>query len=141
MRWDMKFLGACTALVCAAVPAMAFAEDEMEDPACPSGNIAIVRLSQLTKTGSMAGFEKAMADHAKWYADHGYAADKIFAAPVLKFDQAKNDLVQAPDQMMTFHTHASYVPSSAHDDAWNAYVAEYEANSEILNGTTICMPD
>lgn len=87
----------------------------------------------------MAGFSKAVADHAKWYADHGYA-DQIVAAPVLAYDKASDSLAQVPDQIMTFHNHSVSVPKDKHDAAWDSYVAEYRANSTIATETLVCMP-
>ena len=112
----------------------AFAAD-----ACAAGGVTIVRISKITPTGSMAGFEKAVADHAKWYADHGLK-DVIVAAPILKYDAASKSLVKVGDQEMTFHMHSTPVPMDKHDAAWNAYVAEYRANSDITSETMACMP-
>ena len=108
-------------------------------PLCPSGNIAVIRISKITPAGSMAGFRKALADHAKWYADHGYGEDVISAAPILLFDAATNGVSKSPDTIMTFHTHAHDVPMDKHDKAWDAYVAEYRANSNIQTETMVCM--
>jgi hypothetical protein len=62
------------------------------------------------------------------------------AASVLTYDKASNALVKSPDQVMTFHNHATSVPKEKHDAAWDAYVAEYKANSEISSETIVCMP-
>lgn len=109
------------------------------DP-CSSGHTAIVRVSELTATGSIAGFNKAVDDHAKWYASHGYK-DKIFAAPIMTYDSAKNTLTPSPKQIMTFHLNSVEVPKDKHDAAWDAYVAEYRANSNIKSTTFVCYPD
>jgi len=105
---------------------------------CSSGNVSIVRVSKLLPNGTLAGFSKAVADHAQWYASHGYK-DKIISAPVLVYDKTTNALVQSPDQIMTFHNHAGSVPKDKHDAAWDAYVAEYRANSTITSETIVCM--
>jgi hypothetical protein len=107
---------------------------------CPSGSPAIVRLSKIIPGGTMDGFKKAVADHSKWYADHGYPEDRQVLAPVLVYDQAKSVWGIATDQVMTIHTHATSVPMAKHDAAWDAYVAEYKANSDIVSSTAVCMP-
>jgi hypothetical protein len=38
------------------------------------------------------------------------------------------------------HTHDSEVPHSMKDAAWNAFVAEYRANSVIDSTTHVCLP-
>lgn len=110
------------------------------DAPCPSGNIAIIRISKIAPGGSMAGFDKALADHAKWYADHGFGEDRITEAPVLMFDPVAKTLGRSADTVMTFHMHAHDVPMEKHDKAWDAYVAEYRANSVIQTETVACMP-
>lgn len=107
---------------------------------CPSNNVTIVRISKITPGGTMEGFKKAIADHRAWYQSHGYKADEFIAAPVLKYDEATKDLMVAPNEVMTFHTHAGPVPKAKQDAAWAAYVAEYRANSEIASETIVCMP-
>ena len=108
--------------------------------ACVNGNVAIVRISKILPTGSMAGFNKAVADHTKWYADHGYTADRQVVAPILVYDDKTKTVSAAKDQVMTLHTNATSVPMAKHDAAWDAYVAEYRSNSDILSETVVCMP-
>lgn len=125
---------AACAVAAGAAPAMA------ANP-CKVGEPAVVRISKITPNGTMAGFQKAAADHMKWYASHGYTKDRQVLAPVMSFDAAKNVLVETPGQVMTLHTHAEDVPLAKHDAAWTAYVAEYRANSEILSETRVCLPN
>jgi hypothetical protein len=108
-------------------------------PACTNGDLTIVRTSKLTPSGTLAGLAKAVSDHQNWYRVHGYP-DRIVLAPVLVFDKASNDLVASPDQVMTFHLKAQQVPKDKHDAAWDAYVAEYRANSTITSETLVCYP-
>jgi hypothetical protein len=107
---------------------------------CPSGDVSIVRINKLTATGTMAGFEKAVADHKKWYADHGYAKDQIIAAPVLIYDRTTGMMKKSPDMILSFHNHSTDVPKEKQDAAWTAYVAEYRANTDIVTETAACMP-
>ncbi len=108
---------------------------------CKVGEPAVIRVSKITAKGSMAGFKKAAADHMKWYADHGYTKDRQLLAPVMIFDPAKKMMVEAPDQIMTLHTHSENVPNEKKDAAWAAYVAEYRANSDIVTETMVCLPN
>lgn len=121
------------AILASSMPAFA------ADTACPSGNYAVVRESQIKPAGSLEGLKKAMADHAKWYADHGYAGDRFTWGAVLERDEKAHKLVASKDKVMTFHWAASDVPAAKHDAAWAAFVAEYEANSTILSSRTVCM--
>ncbi len=104
---------------------------------CPNGDIATLRTSTLTPSGTMAGLSKAVADHQKWYRDHGYA-DRILLAHVLTLD--KGAMVASSNQAITFHLRAQEVPREKHDAGWDAFVAEYRANSTVTNETTICYP-
>jgi hypothetical protein len=109
--------------------------------ACPGNDMATIRISRIARSGTMAGFDKAVADHAKWYADHGFDKDRIFAAPMLVTDETTHKLAPSPDTMMSFHTHDHEVPKSMEDAAWNAFVAEYRANSVIVSTTHVCLPE
>jgi hypothetical protein len=107
--------------------------------ACAEGDIAKLRMSKVPASGSMAGLAKAVADHQKWYRDHGYP-DRIVLAPVMTFDRASGRMVALPDQAMTLHLASHEVPAAKRDAAWDAYVAEYKANSQVTSETIICYP-
>ncbi len=107
---------------------------------CPSGDVAKMRISKVTPSGSMAGIEQAVADHDKWYADHGFTEDRIILAPILVYDAANKAMRVAPDQVMTIHMHSHEVPKDKRDAAWDAYVAEYKANSDVASETVVCLP-
>ncbi len=134
----MKIEISAVALVCGlalgAAPAMAASP-------CKVGEPAIVRVSKISPKGSMAGFKKAVADHIKWYRDHGYTKDRQVIAAVMTFDPVKKVMLEAPDQVMTIHTHSTDVPLEKHDAGWAAYVAEYRANSDIATETLVCLPN
>jgi hypothetical protein len=98
-------------VLAAAAPAMAASAIDL----CPNGDVTMIRISRITQGGSIAGFEKAVADHARWYAEHGYGEDRIVAAPVLIYDQANRTMVQADSEMMTIHSNAHPVPRDKHD--------------------------
>lgn len=103
---------------------------------CKTGNLVVIRLSAITPNGSMAGFMKAAADNAKWYIDHGYPNDEVVTAPV----KAPDGDAKARDRILTIHYRFHTVPASRQDPAWNAFVAEYRANSDIISEMTACFP-
>ncbi|UAK23017.1 hypothetical protein [Sphingomonas nostoxanthinifaciens] len=105
---------------------------------CPTGDPALLRISKIKPGGSMAGLAKAVADHSKWYADHGFTADRQVIAPVLVPGPQGPHV--ASDQVMTLHLHAHNVPQNQHDAGWDAFVAEYRANSEVVSEMMVCLP-
>jgi hypothetical protein len=108
--------------------------------ACASGDITVIRVSKLTAKGTTAGFEKALADQKRWYSDHGYTKDEIVAAPVLVVDPKTSALKKSPNLVITFHYRSVEISQSKRDAAWNAFVAEYQANTDIVSETVACMP-
>jgi hypothetical protein len=106
---------------------------------CPTGSPAIVRTSKIKPGGSIAGFQKAVADHARWYASHGYTEDSFSSGRVLTMNPVTRAIAPTPDMMLTLHTKAVDVPAAKHDAAWNAYVAEYNANADIVSTTYVCL--
>ena len=108
--------------------------------ACTASQVpAIVRLSTIKPTGSMAGFADAAHDHLKWYRDHGYTANDITTYPVMETKDGKTWTV-SQTQVFSIHRNDPGVPRDKQDDAWKAYVAKYRANSDITTETVICMP-
>jgi hypothetical protein len=103
---------------------------------CQVGNLVVIRVSMIAPNGSLAGFKNAVADHAKWYTDHGYSKDEIVIAQV----KAPDGVAKAPDEVMTIHYRFQPVPASKQDATWKAFVAEYRANSTIVSETTACFP-
>src|SRR5438034_10749585 len=113
------------------VTALSISSAAMAQGLCPNGGeVAVVRLSKLKPSGSMAGFEKAVAAHARWYASHGYRQDRLVTAPVVAFDRKAKRNTVVKDQILTIHYNAQTVPQTKRDKAWDDYVALYKANSE-----------
>ena len=107
--------------------------------ACPSGIYQIVRSSQIKPGGTVAGFAKAIADHAAWYASHGYTKDGFAWGQVMAMDPTTHAPMLKAGEYVTIHTSATDVPKDKHDAAWDAYVAEYQANSMVTATTILCM--
>lgn len=122
-------------LAFAAGPAMA-----QPAPAdCPGDDWTTVRVSKLKPGGTLDGLRKAMADHVKWYRDHGYTADQFAFGQVMAYDPKLKRRAPVAGKYVTMRWHSSEVPKDKHDAAWNAYVAEYAANSTIESTTVVCM--
>lgn len=132
MNFQVSGMVLACALAVGAAPAMAATGP------CKVGEPAVIRISKISAKGSMAGFKKAAEDHMKWYASHGYTKDRQLVAPVMVMQG--NMPVESPDQVMTLHTHSTPVPMDKRDAGWNAYVAEYRANSDIISETMVCLP-
>jgi hypothetical protein len=121
------------------VPATLAAQNA--SPAC-DGSLAIVRLSEISPTGTVAGFMKAVAAHKEWYATHGLK-DEIFATRIIVRDEATHAAGYSHKQFLTFHIFPLNTPAEEpkHDEAWDAYVKMYRENSDIKTSYQICMPD
>lgn len=130
----MKAFAMLGAAALLALPALAHADD-----ACPSGDYTVIRNSQIKPTGSVAGFAKAIADHKAWYKSHGYPNDAFYWGQVMKMDPATHQPKAVAGEYVTVHAASSDVPKEKHDAAWDAYVAEYAANSTITATTVLCM--
>jgi hypothetical protein len=110
--------------------------------ACKTGTIAIVRLSTIKPTGTLAGFNRAVSDHANWYRQHGFSTNALVVADVLVTDPGTGHWVASKEKVMTIH----YNPPSdesvkpKHDAAWDAFVKEYSAASTMNNEYAACLP-
>jgi hypothetical protein len=104
---------------------------------CPSGDVpAIVRFS--TITGTRAGFDKAVQDQILWYRSHGVTTNTIYESDVLAAPGAPPS-----NQVMTVHLNPPSLvsPTVAKRDAgFDAFVAEFKANSKIDVEKYVCMP-
>lgn len=109
-------------------------------PAC-DGRMATVRISEITPTGSVDGFLKAVAAHKEWYASHGLK-DEIFATRIVVRDEKTRAQMYSDKQFMTFHIMpAGPQERPKQDAAWDAYVKLYRENSEIKSTYNVCMPN
>jgi len=114
--------------------------NEAVAPPC-DGDIANVRLIQITPKGTMANYLKALDAHRAWYRAHGFTKNQIFAAKVMVLDKASNSYKCAKDQMLSFHIAPPFMPgSTGHDAAWDAFHNLYRENSDIKTTFNVCMP-
>lgn len=120
-------------------PHSAKSQSQSAMPSCHSGHFLVMRTSRIVPGGSVQGFKEAMADHAKWYADHGYGADKFTYGTVVNYDRATHKASLSPDTFMTLHWENVEVPHGKHDAGWDSFAAKYKKNSKILSETESCL--
>jgi hypothetical protein len=129
------------ALLC---PPLALAANGAQAPASPSmpacdGVLSIVRLSEITPTGSMDKFMAAVAAHQAWYTSHGFP-DVIFAAKVMARDPQSGSFAYSDKQVLTFHYSKPGGQPPVRDAGWDAYVKLYNDTSTIKEATLSCVP-
>ncbi|MFM5930774.1 MAG: hypothetical protein ACKOPQ_07690 [Novosphingobium sp.] len=126
------------ALILSAAPALAQAQPATS-PAqnCPAGKLQRLRVSEIVPGGTLAGFKAAFADHARWYASHGYAGDRLSISSVVG-ESGKARGRKGAVRVVTIHSGASNVPRDRQDAAWKAFAAKYKANSRIVSTTLTC---
>jgi hypothetical protein len=117
----------------------AFAQNAM--PAC-SGDIAIVRVSEIKPGGSMEGFMAALAAHKAWYRANGITDNVIVASRVVVRDKTTGAEKYSDTEVITYHIRPPASARTPHrgDAAWNAYVKQYRDNSDIKAEYVTCMP-
>ena len=71
-------------------------------PPC-DGDIANVRLTEISPTGTMEGYLKAVAGHKAWYRAHGFKDNEIFVSRIMVMDPATKTLKYSNTQVLAFH--------------------------------------
>jgi hypothetical protein len=106
---------------------------------CPGGQVAVMRVSKITPTGSMAGFREAARDHAAWYRAKGLPVSQ-FVAPVMVYSPKAKAQVASEREVMTVRLGRADLPRGSQDAGWAAFVAKYKANATIVRETRTCFP-
>ena len=106
---------------------------------CPGGKLAVMRVSKITPTGSMAGFREAARDHAAWYRAKGLPVTQ-FVAPVMVYSPKAKAQIASDREVLTVRLGSADVPRGKSDAGWAAFVAKYKANATILRETRTCFP-
>jgi len=128
---------AAAALAVALIAAPALAQPMWS---CPVGTVpSVVRINTI-KPGQRAVFDQAVRDHLKWYRDHGYSQNEIVVMPVMQTSDYGKTWTVSETQALSIHRNDPGVPMGVHDAAWNAYVAEYRASSDIATQLLTCLP-
>ena len=133
----MKIFAMMGAIALVSIPAIA--SGQATPDVCPTGNYEVVRHSQLKPGATLAGFAKAVSDHAAWYASHGYAKDGFSWGQVVEMDATTHAPRLQPNEIVSVHSNAADVPKDRHDAGWAAFAAEYAAVSTITSTTVLCM--
>jgi hypothetical protein len=120
------------ALGLSALASVARAQDQQ--PVC-TGHPAVVRISKLSPTGTMAGLAKAAADHQAWYNTHGSPQTRVLLAPVTSSSAGETDVVTLNIDP------PPYAKRAPADDAWTAFIKEYDDNSIVVLTGLTCMTD
>jgi LPS sulfotransferase NodH len=142
----MRIVTLLTALVLLGAPIIA-TSNAQSAPAQPAasapppcdGVYNIVRISEITPTGSIDKFMAAVAAHQAWYASHGFS-DIVFAARVISRDPQTHAFSYSDTQMVTYHYSRPNNPPTTHDAAWDAYVKLYNETSTIKESYFQCVP-
>jgi hypothetical protein len=130
------------ALLCAPLAPMAAGQNAPASPAMPAcdGLINVVRLSEITPTGSIDKFMAAVAAHQAWYASHRYP-DVIVAARILERDPQTHAESYSDKQVLTFHyIKPDNTAPLKHDAEWDAYIKMYNETSTIKETYVVCVP-
>lgn len=113
-----------------------------------AGKPATLRFNKVKEGGSFAGLRRAAADHAAWVHGKGYAdVDfKIFTAFVGEDDMDAGDPQIAVGTLITYPSWARMQEilgnrTKDKDEAFDAFVAEYNENTEGFSSIYLCLQD
>ena len=105
------------------------------------GNMATIRLSAVTPTGTMEGLLKAVAAQKDWYHSHGQASHEIYPVRIIVRDEKTRAQTYSDKEVLTYHVRpASDQPEAAHDAGYDAFVKLYRENSDIKQTWNVCLP-
>jgi hypothetical protein len=139
----MKVLPVIAALALLSLPLApkSQAQTNSAEPAVPAcdGVVSVVRMSEITPTGSVDKLMAAVAAHQAWYASHGFT-DVIVAARVLERNPQTHAESYSDKQVLTLHYAKPDSARPVHDAAWDAYVKMYNETSIIKSTTVACVP-
>ena len=119
---------ALTALLASGLAGVAHAQPAQT---CPAGTQGWVIRTSKIKPGQAATFDKALADQVAWYKAKGQK-DTFVVGPAI----AQGGL--DPSLRVSVHMNAPATRPDA-DPAWNAFVAEFRASSDIVSETRACL--
>jgi hypothetical protein len=109
-------------------------------PPC-DGDVAVLRLIELTPKGAMAGYLEAVTKNLGWFRAHGYDDDDMVVAKVIVEDPATHRLTYAKNRVVSIHMRPPFMGgSTGHDAGWNVFHDLYQANSNIVTEYNICVP-
>jgi hypothetical protein len=106
-------------------------------PAC-DGDLAIVRVSEITPGGNMQQFLRVVDAHKAWYRSHGFANNEIYTAKILVQDDTTKTWKYSDTEIMVFHVRPPW--TLKRDAAWDAYVQQYSDISNVKSLYITCLP-
>ena len=109
-------------------------------PLACDGHRATVRISEITASGTVKGFMEAVAAHRVWVVSHSLVKDQIVTVPVIVRDDKTHTRSYSDKEFWSIHIYGSNDPEPKHDDAYDAFVKMYRANSDIKSAYDICLP-
>jgi hypothetical protein len=109
-------------------------------PLACDGRRATVRISEITPNGTVKGFMEAVAAHRAWVFSHGLTKDEITTVPLIVRDENTHARTYSDKQFWSIHIHGSNGPEPKQDEAYEAFVKLYRANSDIKVAYDICLP-
>jgi hypothetical protein len=123
-----------------APPSVAPEPGKFAAPPC-DGDVAVLRLTELTPNGTMEGYLKAVAAHLGWFRSHGYANDDMVVAKVMVEDPSTHQLTYSKNRVLAIHMRPPVMGgSTGHDAGWDAFHDLYRKNSNIVESYNICIP-
>lgn len=129
-------LAASAALILSGSAAMAATPPDL----CKGGQISVVRISTLKSPAAKAQFDKASQAQGKWYRSHGFKKNRIFFGSVMVQDPATKDWSVSQTEVFSLHTDAPGPATNAKKDAaYDAFVADYRASSDITTEKLVCL--
>jgi len=139
----MQSLMLAAALACACI-GTALAADAPAPSASPfascKGEVWIIRKSQIIPGGSYQGFLKAVADQSAWYRKNGVTTNEQRVGRVYDTDAQGRVTKLSDGTVETVHINSPKLASlPVNDDGWKAFVAEFQANSKIIDETEVCV--
>lgn len=121
--------------------ALATSADASAKASCPSGDLEIIRLSRLKSTASLDDFLVAMRAHRQWFRNHGFVSNELLIGRVLDQPAGSSESTVSSTEVMTIHRNPPDPAKIYEDAAWKAFVAKYEASSEIVFERMVCVSD
>jgi hypothetical protein len=73
-----------------------------------------------------------------WYRSHGFAKNRVMVGTVMVQDPKTKDWSVSPTEIVSLHTDAPG-PAAKHDAAYDAFVADYRAASDIDTEKLVCL--
>ncbi|RZO69603.1 MAG: hypothetical protein EVA67_10435 [OM182 bacterium] len=137
----MKLGGLACLVVLLGISTQASAADTPES-SC-SGVASILRISEYVADGSEAGLREAAAQHTAWYRSHGVTENEQVVIPLMTYDADSDALNGDTQRVATLHLNANASRDARDqqgDDAWQAFIAEYQKNTEVTETLWLCLP-